>query len=183
MYALDLDWQRVSVLWAACDPESQTAYLHAEYSARRAELAIHADAIRSRGKDLRGIMNPSARGRTTEEGTQLIAVTKKARRDGYEISQCRHRNCNVASCIRKEIGTQLRVRGFRIRCVLAVIGDSSMGKPKLEDHDFPVDAEGKKVVTREDEPVATADNEKLAEDIAERLNDDAWRRHEDNWSA
>src|ERR1700716_2498019 len=72
IYALDLDWQRVSAVWAACDSESQTVYLYSEYSARRAELAIHADAIRSRGKDIRGFMNPTAHSRTQEEGAQLI---------------------------------------------------------------------------------------------------------------
>jgi hypothetical protein len=73
VYALDLDWQRVSAVWAACDPDSQMVYLYSEYSARRVELAIHADAIRSRGKDVRGFMNPAAHGRTREEGAQLIA--------------------------------------------------------------------------------------------------------------
>jgi hypothetical protein len=72
VYALDLDWQRVSAIWAACDSESQTVYLYSEYSARRAELAIHAEAIRSRGKDIRGFMNPTAHGRVREEGVQLI---------------------------------------------------------------------------------------------------------------
>ena len=72
VYALDLDWQRVSAVWGACDPDSQTVYLYGEYTARRAELAIHADAIRARGKDLRGIMNATAHGRTTDEGAQLI---------------------------------------------------------------------------------------------------------------
>jgi hypothetical protein len=69
---LDLDWQRVSGVWAACEPESQTVYLYSEYSARRAELAIHADAIRSRGKDIRGFMNAVAHGRSREEDVQLI---------------------------------------------------------------------------------------------------------------
>jgi hypothetical protein len=72
VYALDLDWRRVSAIWAACDSESQTVYLYSEYSARRAELAIHAEAIRSRGKDIRGFMNPTAHGRVREEGVQLI---------------------------------------------------------------------------------------------------------------
>jgi hypothetical protein len=73
VYALDLDWQRVSAVWAACDSESQTVYLYSEYSARRVELAIHAEAIRSRGKDVLGFMNPAAHGRSHEEGAQVIA--------------------------------------------------------------------------------------------------------------
>ena len=73
VYALDLDWRHVSAVWAACDSESQVVYLYSEYSARRAELAIHADALRSRGKDIRAFMNPTAHGRSQEEGAQLIA--------------------------------------------------------------------------------------------------------------
>jgi predicted phage terminase large subunit-like protein len=72
IYALALDWQRVSAIWAACDPDNQAVYLYGEYTARRAELAIHIDAIRSRGKDVRGFMNPAAHGRSQEEGAQLI---------------------------------------------------------------------------------------------------------------
>jgi hypothetical protein len=58
-----------------------------------------------------------------------------------------------------------------------------MGKSKLDDDDFPVKVEQDKIKTRSDEPVATAENKETAEEIAERLNDDAFRRHEDNWSA
>jgi hypothetical protein len=58
-----------------------------------------------------------------------------------------------------------------------------MGKKKLDDDDFPVKADQDKIKTQSDEPVATAENEETALDIAERLNDDAWRRHENNWSA
>jgi len=72
VYALDIDWQRVTVVWAGCDSESQTVYLYSEYSVRRAEPAIHTEAIRSRGKDVAGFMNPVAHGRTHEEGTQTI---------------------------------------------------------------------------------------------------------------
>ena len=58
-----------------------------------------------------------------------------------------------------------------------------MESKKLDDDAFPVKVDRKKIKTRNDEPVATAENEETAEDVAERLNDDAWRRHEDNWSA
>jgi len=56
-------------------------------------------------------------------------------------------------------------------------------KKQLDESDFPVAAEDDKVVTTKKEPVAEAENDELAKEIAERLNDDAWRRHEDNWSA
>jgi hypothetical protein len=69
---LDFDWQSASALWAAYDPDGRVVYLHDAYSARRAELALVADAIRSRGRYVGGVINPTAHGRTREEGTQLI---------------------------------------------------------------------------------------------------------------
>ena len=86
MYALDLDWQRVSAVWAACDPDSQTVYLYSEYTARRVELAIHADAIRSRGKDLRGLMNATAHSRTTGGGKPAYRRALEARLDGDAVA-------------------------------------------------------------------------------------------------
>ena len=59
-----------------------------------------------------------------------------------------------------------------------------MGKAKaLDGDDFPVQVEQDKIKTKDGEPVATAETEEKAEDVAERLNDDAWRRHEENWNA
>lgn len=58
-----------------------------------------------------------------------------------------------------------------------------MESKKLDHDAFPVKVVRKEIKTRDNEAVATAENEQTAEDIAERLNDDAWRRHEDNWSA
>jgi hypothetical protein len=63
-------------------------------------------------------------------------------------------------------------------------GENSMsGKRKLDDDDFPVKPEGETIKSRDDEQIATTENAQVAEDLADRLNDDALRRHEDNWSA
>jgi predicted phage terminase large subunit-like protein len=72
MFALDLDWQRVTALWAAFEPEGNTLYLYNEYRAPRVELALHADAILSRGKLIQGFIDPTAHGRSREEGMRLI---------------------------------------------------------------------------------------------------------------
>ena len=57
------------------------------------------------------------------------------------------------------------------------------GKRKLDDDDFPVKPEGEIIKSRDNEPIATTEDAQVAEDLADRLNDNAWRRHEDNWSA
>lgn len=56
-------------------------------------------------------------------------------------------------------------------------------KRKLHDEDFPLEAEKTSVKTNDGTPVMTTQTPELARDVAERLNEDADRRHEDNWSA
>ena len=56
-------------------------------------------------------------------------------------------------------------------------------KKTLKDDDFPVKADKDQIKTRDGDKIADANDEQTAEEIVERLNDDAWRRHEDNWSA
>ena len=56
-------------------------------------------------------------------------------------------------------------------------------KRRLDDNDFPLEADKTKVTTKDGEPVMDAETPGLAEDVADRLNEDAAQRHEDNWSA
>jgi hypothetical protein len=48
-YGLDIRWNTVVAIWGAHDPESDVLYLYSEYKAG-ADPAIHAAAIRSRGR-------------------------------------------------------------------------------------------------------------------------------------
>ena len=57
-----------------------------------------------------------------------------------------------------------------------------MGKRPLKPSDFPVDADGKKIVTNDGEPIADADTESIAQDISDRLNEDEARKEEDRWA-
>ena len=57
-----------------------------------------------------------------------------------------------------------------------------MGKKKIDEDDFPVKTDKEQIKSRDNEEIATAESEEIANDLAERLNDDAWLRHEDNWS-
>ena len=50
-------------------------------------------------------------------------------------------------------------------------------------HDFPVNAEGKKIKKQDGTPIANTDDPAVAADVAERLNDDEAGREEDKWSA
>jgi hypothetical protein len=56
-------------------------------------------------------------------------------------------------------------------------------KRRLDDEDFPLEAEKTKVTSKDGETVVDAETPGLAQDVTDRLNEDAARRHEDNWSA
>lgn len=70
-YALDVGWNRTAALWAAWDRDSDIAYLYSEYYKGQAEPPVHAQAIRSRGLWIPGVIDPAARGRAQKDGEQL----------------------------------------------------------------------------------------------------------------
>ncbi len=55
-------------------------------------------------------------------------------------------------------------------------------KPGLQEDAFQLTTQGKKVKDRAGKPVLDAETPDVAEDVADRLNEDADRRHEDNWN-
>lgn len=74
MYALDVGWNRTAALWAAQDPQTGVIYIHDEHYLAEAEAPIHAAAIRARGTWLPGVIDPASRGRTQNDGTQMIKL-------------------------------------------------------------------------------------------------------------
>lgn len=71
-YGLDVGWNRTAAIWGANDRESSTVYLYAEHYRGQAEPAVHAEAIRARGKWIPGVIDPAARGRGQKDGSQLL---------------------------------------------------------------------------------------------------------------
>lgn len=70
-YALDVGWRRTAAIWGAYDPEADTWYLYSEHYRSEAEPAVHAEAIKSRGAWIEGVIDPAARGRQQHDGLQL----------------------------------------------------------------------------------------------------------------
>lgn len=73
VYALDVGWNRTAGIWAAHDRETDTLYLYSEHYRGQAEPAIHASAIKARGAWIPGVIDPASRGRSQEDGKQLLA--------------------------------------------------------------------------------------------------------------
>lgn len=73
-YALDVGWNRTASLWGAWDRnENDIVYLTSEYYRGQAEPSIHAAAIKARGIWVPGVIDPASRGRSQNDGTQLLA--------------------------------------------------------------------------------------------------------------
>ena len=72
MYALDVGWNKTAVLWAALDPQTNILYITDEHYLGEEPPPIHAAAIRARGTWIPGVIDPASRGRTQNDGTQLI---------------------------------------------------------------------------------------------------------------
>lgn len=74
VYAMDVGWNRTAALWAAVDPETDTAYLYSEHYRAQAEPAIHAQSVLSRGRWIPGVIDPASRGRSQADGEQLFTI-------------------------------------------------------------------------------------------------------------
>ncbi len=74
VFALDVGWNKTAALWAAIDPETDIAYLYSEYYRGEAEPPIHAQAIKSRGDWIPGVIDPASRGRGQKDGEQLLQI-------------------------------------------------------------------------------------------------------------
>lgn len=73
-FALDVGWNRTAALWGALDHEADVLYLYSEHYRGQAEPPIHAEAIKSRGKWIPGVIDPASRGRSQNDGEQLLQI-------------------------------------------------------------------------------------------------------------
>lgn len=73
-YALDVGWNRTAVLWGALDRSVDCWYFYTEHYRGKAEPSIHATAIKARGEWIPGLIDPAARGRSQDDGKQLIVT-------------------------------------------------------------------------------------------------------------
>lgn len=72
LYAMDVGWNRTAVLWAAIDPQTDIMYVIDEHYVGEQQPPIHAAAIRGRGEWIPGVIDPASRGRSQNDGKQLM---------------------------------------------------------------------------------------------------------------
>lgn len=71
-YGLDVGWNRTAAIWGALNRETDELVLYSEHYRGQAEPVIHAQAIKSRGEWIPGVIDPAARGRGQQDGRQLF---------------------------------------------------------------------------------------------------------------
>lgn len=73
-YGLDVGWNRTACVWGAQDRETGTLYLYSEHYRGDGEPVVHAEAIKSRGSWIPGVIDPASRGRSQVDGRQLLEM-------------------------------------------------------------------------------------------------------------
>lgn len=73
-FGMDVGWNRTAVVWGAQDPGSGVVYLYSEHYQGQGEPASHAQAIRSRGKWIPGVIDPACLGSSQIDGRQLMHI-------------------------------------------------------------------------------------------------------------
>ncbi len=83
MYALDVGWNKTAVLWMARNPDTDVIYIYDEHYQGESPPAVHAEAIKSRGSWIPGVIDPASRGRSQVDGMRLMTIYKEMLRDLY----------------------------------------------------------------------------------------------------
>jgi phage terminase large subunit-like protein len=73
-YGLDVGWNRTAAVWGARNPDTGVTYLYSEHYRGQAEPSVNAEAIRSRGAWIPGVIDPAARGRGQADGRQMLQL-------------------------------------------------------------------------------------------------------------
>jgi len=71
VYGFDVGWHKSAAVWMAQDPSSNVWYIYSEHYAGRDEPPIHAQAIKSRGAWIPGVIDPASN-RSRDDGTRLL---------------------------------------------------------------------------------------------------------------
>lgn len=70
-YALDVGWHKTAAVWGAQDPATGVWYIYSEHYAGRDEPPLHAQAIKTRGAWIPGVIDPASN-RSRDDGTRLL---------------------------------------------------------------------------------------------------------------
>lgn len=74
VYGLDVGWNWTACVWGAYNEATDTVYLYHAYKRGQAEPVLHAEAIKTRGSWIPGVIDPAAQGRLQDDGRKLLEM-------------------------------------------------------------------------------------------------------------
>lgn len=77
-YALDVGWRVTAAVWGAIDRDDDVLYIYSEYYQSKQPPSCHAYAIKARGEELIGCVDPAAAGASQIDGKTVINEYRKA---------------------------------------------------------------------------------------------------------
>ncbi len=77
-YALDVGIRVAAAVWIARNPDDDVYYVYSEYEREDVPYSIHADAIKSKGLWILGVVDPAADQRNQVDGERMIDNYRKA---------------------------------------------------------------------------------------------------------
>ncbi len=84
VYGMDVGWNKTAAVWAAIDPKTNQIFIYSEYYRGKVETPIHADAIKSRGDWIPGVIDPRADSSNQVDGSRLLDIYEEL---GLELCQ------------------------------------------------------------------------------------------------
>lgn len=90
LYGFDVGWRATGACWGAWDLDNDIIYIYSEYKQAGTEgenmVLVHTSAIQSRGKWIRGTIDPASKGKSQLDGETLFLNYKKAGLKIYEAN-------------------------------------------------------------------------------------------------
>lgn len=71
-YGMDVGWNATAVVWFARNPDTDERYITSVYKMGKEKPVVHASTIKARGAWIKGAIDPASRGRSQEDGRQLL---------------------------------------------------------------------------------------------------------------
>jgi len=77
-YGMDVGWNCTAACFGAWDRENDVIYIYSEHKQGQADVSVHASAIRSRGKWMKGAIDPASRASSQIDGQKLFLLYSKS---------------------------------------------------------------------------------------------------------
>ena len=72
VFGLDVGWNWTVAVWGAWDRDADCVHLYSEYFGRQKPPILHAQALKSRGEWIPGVIDPAAQQRSQKDGERII---------------------------------------------------------------------------------------------------------------